>query len=123
MPGPTGLTGHRYEEAALQWLQHQGLRPVTRNFRAKTGEIDLIALDQDCLVFIEVRSRSNSRYVAAAASVDWRKQRRLVKTAQIFLQRNRQWQQMRCRFDVVAFDPPQSGSGTEPTWIKGAFNA
>ncbi|MCB1853850.1 MAG: YraN family protein [Halieaceae bacterium] len=115
--------GDDYEERAALWLQRQGLRVLARNFRARTGEIDLIARDGRHLVFCEVRARSNRYYCSAAGSVDQAKQRRLLRTAQVFLQRHPALANLPCRFDVIAFEPRQSGSDLDIRWIAGAFTA
>tara|TARA_R110002110_G_scaffold91264_2_gene237609 strand:+ start:238800 stop:239159 length:360 start_codon:yes stop_codon:yes gene_type:complete len=115
--------GDNFEEQAAQWLVDQGCKLVARNFRAKPGEIDIIALDQGCLVFLEVRVRRHTGYASAAASVDWRKQRRIAGAAQVFLQRHPQLTDLPCRFDVIAFQPPQSGAGLALHWIRAAFTA
>ena len=121
--GQMKTTGDKYENAAARLVGQQGLRIITRNFSAKTGEIDIVALEENHLVFIEVRARSNPYFLSAAASVDWRKQRRLVLTAQVFLQRNRQWSHLPCRFDVIAYEPRQSTLDESGQWIRGAFTA
>jgi putative endonuclease len=115
--------GKRFEDAAASWLLHRGLSVLVRNFAARTGEIDIIALDQGCLVFLEVRSRGHPDFGGAAASVDRRKQRRLERTARIFLQSNPQWANLPCRFDVIAYEPSQSASDSPSHWIRGAFAA
>lgn len=116
-------SGAKYEDQAVTLLEAQGLRMLERNFRGKTGEIDIIAQDGDQLVFVEVRSRSNPLFESAAGSVNLRKQQRVVRTAQLFLQRRPHWANMPCRFDVIAFEPPQSGTRPRIRWIRGAFTA
>lgn len=113
--------GKRYESTAARWLSQRGLRILDRNFRTRYGELDIIALDQGCVVFVEVRSRSHARFGGAAASVDHRKQKRLLRTAEAFLQRHPQWANHPCRFDVVAYELQQAD--TAPRWIRGAFSA
>jgi len=113
--------GERFEARASEWLGRKGLCLLQRNFRARTGEIDLIMLDGDCLVFVEVRARAHRGFGGASASVDHRKQGRLLRTAQAFLQYNPHYNRLPCRFDVVAFEPPQSPGDQEILWIKGAF--
>ncbi|MDP4916940.1 MAG: YraN family protein [Haliea sp.] len=115
--------GRHYEDIAAHWLQARGWRILQRNFRCKVGEIDIIALDGVQLVFVEVRSRSNPRFASAAASVDRRKQQKLLRTANVFLQRNACWQGNSCRFDVLGFDPRQSAADSAPQWIRAAFCA
>jgi putative endonuclease len=115
--------GDSYEERAARWLARQGLRIVERNFRIRAGEIDIVARDGDCLVFVEVRARSHPRFAGAAASVDHAKQRRLLQAAALYLQARPQLARLPCRFDVIAFEPRQSGPGAELRWIRQAFTA
>tara|TARA_R100000005_G_scaffold96472_1_gene83671 strand:- start:4452 stop:4811 length:360 start_codon:yes stop_codon:yes gene_type:complete len=115
--------GDRYEELAASWLLAQGWQILQRNFRCKLGEIDIIALHHGQLVFVEVRARSNPRFSSAAASVDRRKQQKLLRAARFFLQCSTRWQNMPCRFDVLAFDPRQSDPEPAPRWIRSAFSA
>jgi putative endonuclease len=116
--------GDDYESRAADWLEEQqGLTLLARNFRAKTGEIDIVARDGAYLAFIEVRRRSNTRYCGAAASVDRRKQQRLLRTAQLYLQRRPELANLPCRFDVIAFEPRQSVGEPEIRWIRAAFTA
>lgn len=109
------VEGEAAEDAALDYLQQRGLKLVQRNFRCKGGEIDLILLQQDTLVFVEVRKRADARYGGAAASVTARKQARLLLAAQFYLQRYRT--PPACRFDVIAFD------GSQVNWIRNAIEA
>ena len=75
---------------------------IARNYRCRFGEIDLIATDVDTLVFVEVRLRRNSSFGGALASIDYRKQRKLLLTARQYLSRVRR--EPRCRFDAVLLD-------------------
>ena len=115
--------GFGFEERAAQWVEAQGWQILQRNYRCKLGEIDIIAKDKGQLVFIEVRARSNSRFASAAASVDYRKQQRLLRTAALYLRTAGRRQNLSCRFDVIAFEPRQSGQDAEPRWIRSAFTA
>ena len=103
-------TGTKAENDALIFLQGQGLIPVTRNFRCRLGEIDLIMQDGNTLVFIEVRKRKNRLYGGAAASITPAKQQKIIKTAYFYLQRYKTLPA--CRFDVVAWD------GNICQWLK-----
>jgi putative endonuclease len=111
--------GQAAENAACRFLQTHGLRLVARNYACKLGEIDLIMLDQQTLVFIEVRYRHNLHYGSSAESVTFAKQRKLVKTAQYYLQRHTATKHTACRFDVVALTQLALKPGIE--WIKDAF--
>ena len=113
--------GDFFEHKAQQAVRRAGLRIACCNYRAPTGEIDIIAIEGTTLVFIEVRARSNSGYVGAAASVTVQKQRRLLRTAQHFLQRHRELAALPSRFDVIAFEPRQSPA--QMRWIRSAFTA
>jgi putative endonuclease len=95
-------TGRRAEDLAAAFLAAKGLTVVERNFRAKSGEIDLVARDGDEVVFVEVRARASRDFGGAAASVDAGKRRRLVRAARVWLAA-RGWDGP-CRFDVVAVD-------------------
>jgi putative endonuclease len=110
--------GKAAELAALDYLTKSGLVEVTRNFRSRTGEIDLIMLDKTTLVFIEVRSRHNNSFMDAVETIDYRKQRKIVLTSRFFMQRY-QGNYDCCRFDIVTLtgkiDTPQID------WLKNAF--
>lgn len=95
-------TGRHGEELAAAFLQAKGLVVLEKNFRAKVGEIDIVAKDGDEVVFVEVRARASADFGGAAASVGASKRRRLVKAARLWLQ-VRGWDGA-CRFDVVAVD-------------------
>ena len=115
--------GDRYESLAADWLRARGLQVLERNFRARTGEIDIIALDAGNLVFIEVRARGNPAFCSAAGSVTRRKQQRIIATALRFLQSRPQFQTLACRFDVVTFDARQARDTAGIRWIRSAFTA
>jgi putative endonuclease len=113
--------GAVYEQGAVDLLEAAGLRVLERNFRCKLGEIDIICSRGQQLVFVEVRYRRNPRYASPAASVTAQKQRRLLRTAQWYLQQQG-WSNTRpCRFDVVAITPSQSGREDEIQWLQNAF--
>ncbi|MCB1775810.1 MAG: YraN family protein [Candidatus Competibacteraceae bacterium] len=105
------------EDLALRYLQEQGLILVTRNFRCRAGELDLIMRDGEYLVFVEVRSRRYVRYGTPAESVTRTKQKKLLRTAALYLQRHRL--DPPCRFDVAAVF--QCGGEPQIEWIRDAF--
>lgn len=115
----TESIGSRMEEAAAHYLAAAGLHIVESNFRTRCGEIDLVARDGDILVFVEVRYRRSRAFGGAAASVDRRKQQKLLIAANHYLQQKRL--DCTCRFDVVAIDGV--GSNQQIEWIKSAFEA
>ncbi|MGQ9425946.1 YraN family protein [Gilvimarinus sp. F26214L] len=112
------LTGQRAEREAEAFLCAKGLRLEERNFSCKLGEIDLIMRDGDTLVFAEVRYRTNPRFGSPAESVDYRKQQKIVRSAQYFMQRKRLVDAIPCRFDVVSIT---GGAPPQIQWIKDAF--
>ena len=112
--------GRRAEEYAFRHLIRHGLTPVTRNFRTRLGEIDLVMLDGDCLAFVEVRYRSARAFVDASLTVDARKQRKLGAAAELFLARNAVFRHHPCRFDVVGVDRGDDG-GVSLDWVRDAF--
>ena len=109
--------GEEAEELAARFLAGRGLVIVTRNYRTRLGEVDLVAREGATLVFVEVRARSWSAFGGAAGSVDAAKQRRIVAAARHYLARLRE--EPPCRFDVLTVQ----GSQDAPAWIRGAFDA
>jgi len=91
-----------------------------QNFRTRLGEIDLIMRDGYCLVFVEVRYRANNDFSRAGLTVDIHKQRKLIRTAAVFLASCEQFANSICRFDVVAIDADKQGN-TSIEWIQDAF--
>ncbi|MBK5964707.1 YraN family protein [Thiocystis minor] len=112
----TGSVGEEMERLAESFLTRQGLRCIARNHRCRYGEIDLILREAAMLVFVEVRFRRSTRFGNPAETVDARKQRRLIATANHYLQLHPS--ALPCRFDVVAI----SGQN-QIQWIKHAFTA
>ncbi len=88
------------ELAATKYLRRAGLRFLTANYKTDRGEIDLIFRDADCLVFIEVKTRSSEDWVRPAAAVDAGKQRRLSLAALDYLRRLGN-SRVKMRFDIV----------------------
>ena len=111
-----GSLGRQAEQWAYRHLLDHGLRPLARNFRSRGGEIDLIMLDKECLAFIEVRYRSTSRFADPLLTVDYHKQRKLVRTAMLFISRHRRYANHVMRFDVVGIE----GDGAI-RWMRDAF--
>jgi len=110
--------GDHAEHIACQFLQTHGLELVSRNYRCRRGEIDLIMRDGDSVVFVEVRYRKHSNYGRAAETVSPSKQARIIYCARHFLSRQRTWNQP-ARFDVVCIDGEQEKARIE--WLHDAF--
>jgi putative endonuclease len=88
------------ERAARKHLRRLGLKFLVANFRSEHGEVDLICRDGDCLVFVEVKTRSSEDWVRPAAAVDARKRRLLSLTALDYLRRLNN-PPVKIRFDIV----------------------
>jgi putative endonuclease len=110
--------GERAEQCAETYLHQQGLTTCAKNYRCKLGEIDLIMLHGDTLVFVEVRLRTNRHFLSAAESVTLTKQQKIIRTAQRFLQERHLLDKQACRFDVIALNSSDSNS---IEWIRNAF--
>jgi putative endonuclease len=94
--------GARAEEIAAQFLAARGMTIITRNFRARRGEIDVIARDGDTLVFVEVRLRRNQAFGGAGASITAAKCARMTAAARLYLATL--GAEPPCRFDAVLLD-------------------
>jgi putative endonuclease len=92
--------GRLGEDAAKRHLKAAGLKFLTANFRSERGEIDLVFRDGDCLVFVEVKTRSDESWTRPAAAVNARKKRLLSQTALDYLKLLKQ-PQVKIRFDIV----------------------
>jgi len=110
----TSLPGQSAESHAEAFLKTQGLTLLTRNWRCRFGEIDLVMQDGTTTVFVEVRLRSRSDFGGAAASVTPAKQKKLLAAARQYLSTLKTLPP--CRFDVVALT-----SSAPPEWIRNAF--
>lgn len=114
----TQLRGQRAEQTACQYLNRNGLVLVTRNYHCRCGEIDLIMRDGESLVFVEVRYRRSNHFGSSAETVDFRKRKKLIHTAQHYLQTHPQEQKRPARFDVIAME-----GSNQIEWIRCAFDA
>ena len=108
------------EETALNYLINQGLREVRKNYRTRFGEIDLIMKDGEIIVFIEVRYRSNTKFLEPVDSINKTKVKKIIRTSQHYIQKFEDEQNL-YRFDIIAL----TGNLDLPDidWIKNAFSA
>lgn len=114
-------TGQQGEAAACSFLERAGYSIVERNWRCRTGELDIIAECDGMLVFVEVRTRrSGGRFGTAAESVDRRKQQQVAATALVYL-RMRHLSEISMRFDVIAITLGRDGDIQELKHIEAAF--
>ena len=98
----TRRIGTAHERQAERFLKGKGYRIVARNYRCRSGEIDLIARDGDCLVFVEVRYRTDTGKGHPLETVDARKQRRICKVSDVYRYQNHIGTDTPVRYDVVA---------------------
>ncbi|KTC84987.1 YraN family protein [Legionella brunensis] len=105
------------ELRAQAYLIAQGLSWVASNYHCRFGEIDLIMREGSYLIFVEVRARSSNSFGGAAASVTYRKQQKIIKTASHYLLVNKLTEKQPVRFDVLSFE----GDALQVNWMKNAF--
>ncbi|WP_438432422.1 YraN family protein [Gorillibacterium sp. sgz500922] len=114
-------TGQAGENAAVVYLTGCGFRIRERNWRCRSGELDLIAEDNGCLVFVEVRTRKPSpRFGTPQESVDARKQLQVRRTAEVYLHRTKQWERQ-VRFDLVSVRLDADGTVLTLDHLRHAF--
>lgn len=108
--------GESYEKAALLYLQGEGVRIIEKNFRCRQGEVDLIGWHGEYLVFFEVKYRRDASAGFPAEAVDYRKQRKICRTAAFFLYQRKYGESIPIRFDVLAI------CGERINWYQNAFD-
>ena len=93
--------GREGEERAAAALEAAGMRIIAKNVRIRQGEVDIIALDGDTVVFVEVKAWAVYGMEDLQYSIDLKKQRRIIETAKYFLSVNREYNRKAVRFDVI----------------------
>ncbi len=111
------ILGREGEDRAAQFLMKQGYRILERNYSTRSGEIDLIALHEGAVVFVEVKTRTSDAFGAPELAVNPRKQQRMVKAALGYI-KYKKLHQVPCRFDVVAIS---MAAEQEMELIRNAF--
>ncbi len=112
----TRETGKIYEEQAAACLEEKGFLLIARNFQCRQGEIDLIGIHEECLVFVEVKYRKNSGAGQPEEAVDVRKQTKICAASDFYRMTHRKEAFRQVRYDVVAV------CGDEITWHQNAFS-
>jgi putative endonuclease len=102
------------EELATKALKKRGYKIIEKNFRSKFGEIDIVAEEKGCLVFIEVKRRTSGSFGGSFDAIDGKKKEHMVRSAQYYLKSHKCFNR-RTRFDVVGID------GDELKIIQHAF--
>lgn len=107
--------GASWEEAAVRFLEQQGVRVKERNFRCSRGEIDIVGYHRGCLCFFEVKYRRDDAFGSPLEAVDLRKQKKICRCAEVYLYLRHISQEVSVRFDVIAI------CGERIQWIQNAF--
>ena len=111
-------TGNQGENRAADLLLSKGYKIIDRNWRTKSGEIDIIAMKDEVLVFVEVKTLPNATFDMLSSVLGMQKQKRIVKTAKHFLLKHRQYSNSYIRFDAIVLDM----QGLPPAYhIENAF--
>ena len=101
------LNGRAGEEEAALFLERKGLKIISRNFKSRYGEVDIIAVDGEALAFIEVKNWSKFGIDSLEQAINKKKQRRIIETAKYFLSLHREYIYMVIRFDIVFISPAE----------------
>ena len=99
---PKGRAG---EAAAALFLEEKGMRILEKNFRSRLGEIDIVAIDKDVIVFAEVKNWLSYGIDALEQSLNIKKQHKIIETSKYFLSLHREYRYMAIRFDVIFIAP------------------
>lgn len=113
-------TGRAGEEAAVQYIRKKGMKVLERNFRCRLGELDIIARDGRCIVFVEVRTVRSKFFGTPQESVGTKKKQKLRLLAQYYV-KFRNLGDVPLRFDVVAVTGEPGGEIVKIEHIANAF--
>ena len=113
--------GQAGEELACSHLRHEGFEIVERNYRCRSGELDVVARDGDVTVFVEVKQRRDSSYGEGYEAVTFGKRRRVVRAARLYAA-SHDLEEQPMRFDVVSVDVDGQGD-VRIRHDRGAFDA
>ncbi len=114
--------GRTAEQIAAEHLRQQGLEVLTRNFRRRNGEIDIVAREGEVLAIVEVRTRTSELFGGAAESIDGWKRHKIIRATEQLLQQQKGLATMRVRFDVIIVHGADRAH-PRVEWIKHAFDA
>lgn len=112
-------TGNHAEGVAARYLMSHGVNILERNVFSRGGEIDLVGVDNETLVFFEVRYRGSGSLAGAAESITYTKQKRLLRAAAFYLHKHGLWNAY-SRIDVIAIAPGESRK-YRIQWIRNAI--
>ena len=108
--------GSVMEARAAEYLKGMGVKVIESNFRCRAGEVDLIGIDNDCLVFFEVKWRRSGYSGDPSEAVDIRKQLKICRVSDNYRMIHKKLALLQLRFDVLAMEEE------EIKWIKNAFD-
>ena len=100
MTARTKNLGNAGENFAANYLESRGYKIITKNFRVRSAEIDIIAEKDDVIIFVEVKTRSSTKHGLPIEAVNFRKQQKIIDAASVFLQDEKYFDKA-CRFDVI----------------------
>jgi putative endonuclease len=103
------------------FLATRDIQIIDSNLHSRFGEIDMVALDQEVLVFVEVRFRRVSRFGSAVSSVTAKKKHKNIQTAHTFRSDHPNYCHRTCRFDIIGIDT--HGQHSQIRWLKAACTA
>ena len=102
----TRIIGNEGENRAAAFLEAKGFSIIERNWRTKGGEIDIIAVKNDILAFVEVKTLPNGTLDMIQRELNYQKRQRIIKTSKRFLLKHREYNNSYVRFDVIVIDMP-----------------
>jgi len=97
--------GREGEKAAALYFEEKGFLILERNFRSLIGEVDIIALDRETIIFAEVKTWSAYGIEALEQSLNAKKRHKIIETSKYFLSLHREYKYMAIRFDVIFISP------------------
>ena len=109
------VIGSEYEKIAGNYLKMHGIKILEYNYRIRQGEIDIIGLDEQCLVFFEVKYRKNNHLGNPLEAVTIKKQQQISKVALFYINSHSYLLNKEIRFDVIGI------LDQDVTWVKDAF--
>lgn len=107
--------GKKYEDLAAAYLKDKGMQIIYQNYRCRQGEVDLVGIHENCLVFVEVKYRKSNRQGMPEEAVGVRKQMKICRTSDYFRVSHGRYSAMQVRYDVI------SVINDEITWYQNAF--
>jgi len=113
--------GRAGEEEAALYLEKKGAKILEKNFRRRTGEVDIIALDGETLIFVEVKTWSAYGIDALEQAINAKKQHKIIETSKYFLSLHREYRYMSIRFDVIIITPAENNGPPGINHLASAF--